>query len=182
MSEETKSSDSGCPGDRRHRRHRIGRRARLTLAAITLVGLGAVLGAAASVQAARMGGWHGGHHLGMVSTKEQALERALDGTAWVLGRVDASADQQTRINAIVTELVTELYPMRDAHVERRRQLITELARPQVDREALEAIRADGIASLDAASKSLVDAVLEASDVLDAEQREALAALIARHRP
>ncbi len=179
MSENTTNKDSGRPGDRKHR---FGRRARLSIAVVTLVGAGAVLGAAATAQAARMGGWHGmGHHWGSSKTEEQVRERALDKTAWVLGRIDATPEQKTRINAIVTSLVADLYPLRGEHRERRRELITELARPQVDAQALEQVRADGIALADSASKTLVNAVVEATEVLTVEQREELAAMIGRHR-
>ena len=64
---------------------------------------------------------------------------------------------------------------------RRRQLVTELARPQVDAEALERIRADGVTMVDSASKKLVGAVVDASEVLTSEQREELARMVGRHR-
>jgi len=177
MSEQTTEKHPGCP--RKHH-HRLGRRARLTIAAVTLLGAGALLGAAVTAQAERMGGWHGmGHGWKHAQTEEQARERALDKAAWVLGRVDATPDQQTRINAIVTELVGELYPLRGEHREQRRQLVTELARPEVDRQALDQIRANSIALADSASKSLVDAVVEVTQVLSVEQREELAGMIAR---
>ncbi len=179
MSEEIAEKNPTCPGSRKHRlRHR----ARLTVAVITLVGVGAVLGAVVSAQAARMGGWHGmGNHWGHAKTEEQVRERALDKTAWLVGRIDATPEQETRINAIVTALVGDLYPLRGEHRERRRQLITELARPQVDREALEKIRADEIALADSASKTLVNAVVDVTEVLTLEQREELASMIGRHQ-
>ena len=177
MSEQTVEKQSGCPKGGKH----WGRRVRLGIAAVTLIGLGAALGAAATAHA-RMGGWHGmGHRWGHVATEEQARERALDGAAWMLGRLDATAEQQTRINAIVAALVDELYPLRAEHRERRRQMITELARPEIDAPALETIRADGIAMVDSASKTLVTAVVDASEVLTIEQREELAHMIGRHR-
>ncbi len=179
MSEQNAHKSAACPEDRRHW---LGRRARLIVAAITLLGIGAVLGTAVSVHAARTGGWHAaGHHWRSAKSEEQVRERALDGTAWVLGRIDASAEQQTRVNEIVSALVGELYPLRDQHHARRRQLITELARPQVDRAALEQIRADGVAAIELASKTVMDAVIDVTDVLTDEQREELTAMIARHR-
>ena len=179
MSEETTEKSPTCPGKRKHR---LGRRARLTVAVVTLVGVGAVLGAGATAHAARTGGWHGmDHHRGHSKTEEQARERSLDKTAWVLGRIDATPEQETRINAIVTALVGDLYPLRGEHRERRRQLITELARPQVDAQALEKIRADAMALADSASKTLVNAVADATEVLTIEQRQELVAMIGRHQ-
>ena len=178
MSEENTAKDSKCPGNRKHR---LGRRARLTVAVLTLVGVGAVLGAGATAQAARMGGWHGmGHHRGDAKTEEQMREHALDKAAWILGRVDATPEQETRINAVVASLVEGLYPLRGEHRDNRRQLVTELARPQVDAQALEKIRSDEMLIADSASKTLVNAVLEATEVLSVEQRAQLAAMIGRH--
>ena len=67
------------------------------------------------------------------------------------------------------------------HREYRRQLITELARPQVDGEALEKIRADGMALANSASKTLVNAVVDVTEVLSVEQRQELAAMIGRRQ-
>ncbi len=179
MSEEVTEKNPRCPGNRKHR---LGRRARMTVAVVTLVGVGAVLGAAATAQAARMGGWHGmGHQRGHANTEEQARERALDKTAWVLGRIDATPELETRINAIVTSLVGDLYPLRGEHREHRRQLVTELARPQVDTQALEKIRADEMALAQSASKVLMSAVADVAEVLSVEQRQELAAMIGRHQ-
>ena len=179
MSEQTTEKDSGHP---QRRRHRLGRRARLAIGAVTLLGAGALLGAGVTAHAERMGSWHGmGHGWKHAQTEEQARERALDKAAWVLGRVDATPDQETRINAIVSELVGDLYPLRGEHREQRRALITELARPEVDPQALDAIRSNTITLADSASKSLVNAVVEVTQVLSVEQREELAAMIARRR-
>jgi Spy/CpxP family protein refolding chaperone len=158
------------------RKHKLGRRARFTIAAITLVAAGAVLGAAATAQAERMG-----HHWSGFNTEEQARERALDKAAWMLGRLDATAEQETQINAIVNSLVGELYGLRGAHREHRRQLIAELARPELDRDALEKIRVEELGLADAASKAVLNAVADASQVLSVEQREELAGMIARRR-
>lgn len=178
MSEQSIDKHSRCPGGGKH----WGRRVRISIAALVLVAVGAALGAAATAHASRMGGWHGmQHRWSHVGTEEEARERALDGAAWVLGRIDASAEQQTRINAIVASLVGELYPLRAEHRERRRALITELARPQVDARALELIRADSVRMVDSASKTLVEAVVDASQVLSVEQREELARMVGRYR-
>lgn len=179
MSEESTEKKCTRPESRKHR---LGRRARLTVAAVTLVGVGAVLGAGATAQAARMGGWGAmGHHWGGAKSEEQVRERALDKTAWVLGRIDASPEQETRINAIVNALVGDLYQLRGPHQEHRRQLIGELARPRLDRDALEQIRTQEIALADSASKAVLNAVADATEALSLEQREELAAMIGRHR-
>jgi Spy/CpxP family protein refolding chaperone len=179
MSEEVADENSTCHGGRKHR---LGRRVRLTLGALTLVAVGAVLGAGATAQAGRMGSWPGfGHHGGFSKTEEQVRERAADQAAWLLGRIDASPEQETRINDIVGSLVGDLYPLRGEHREYRRQLITELARPQIDAQALERIRANGMALASAASKTLMNAIVDVSEVLSVAQRQELAASIGRRR-
>ena len=178
MSEENTDEKSGCPANRKHR---LGRRARITVAVVTLVAVGAALGAGATAQAARMGGWHGMGHGWSAKTEEQVRERALDKSAWMLGRIDASPEQETRINAIVSALVGELYSLRTEHRVQRRQLIAELARPQVDREALEKVRSEGMALADSASRTILSAVADASETLSVEQREELASMIGRHQ-
>ena len=179
MSEEAADENSSCRGSRKQR---LGRRVRLTVGALTLVAVGAVLGGGATAQAGRMGGWPGfGHHGGFSKTEEQVRERAADKAAWLLGRIDASPEQETRINDIVGSLVGDLYPLRREHREYRRQLITELARPQVDRQALERIRANGLALASSASKTLMNAIVDVTEVLSVEQRQELAAMIGRHQ-
>lgn len=179
MSEKVAEKNPTCPGGGKHR---LGRRARLTVAIVTLVGVGAVLGAGATAQAARMGGWHGmGHNWGYAKTEERVRGRALDKAAWILGRIDATPEQETRVNEIITSLVGDLYPLRGEHREHRRRLITELARPRVDGDAVEKIRADELALADSASKKLVNALVGVTEILTIEQREELAGMIGRHR-
>ena len=169
------------PGRSGHRKHRLGRRARLTVAALALVTAGALLGAGITAHAARSG-WHGmGHPWGHVATEEQARELALDKTAWLLGRIDATPEQRTQLNGIVASVVGDLYPLRAQHREIRRGLVIELARPRIDRAALERVRAESLALADTAMGSLVDAAVEVSDVLTVEQRRELAEMIDRHR-
>ena len=78
----------------------LGRKARLTIAAVTLIGLGTVGGALVATtfdasahsafgksgpwSAFRGPGYHGAHSI------EQSRERAQDVAAWVLGSVDAT--------------------------------------------------------------------------------------------
>ena len=56
MSEEVANENSGGRGNRKHR---LGRRIRLIVGALTLVAVSAALGAGATAHAGRMGGWHG---------------------------------------------------------------------------------------------------------------------------
>jgi len=158
----------------------MGRRARLGIAAAGLIGIGAALGALAAVSGAvgahGFGGFHGAHGLGGhhgAHTLESMTERALERTAWVLGRVDATPGQEEQMNALVTGLVTELEPLHREHREHRRAVLGELLRPEVDRGALETLRLEELRLLDAASARVTDAVVDASHILTPEQRDEL---------
>ena len=182
MNEETNETNSG---HRRGGKCGLGRKGRLGVAVVALVSLGAVLGALITVATdatahGRMGGWrgHGAHHT--AASIEEARERALDGAAWVAGSVDATPEQEQRIEEILTGMVETLYPLREEHRAHRRELVSALARPEIDRGVLERIRSEEIALADRASQALLDAVADASDVLTMEQRQALVGIAMRH--
>ena len=66
------------------------------------------------------------------------------------------------------------------HRAHRRALVSELARPQIDRSVLERIRSEEIALADQASQTLLDAIADASDVLTVEQRQTLVGFAMHH--
>jgi len=84
--------------------------------------------------------------------------------------IDATADQQDKLRAIVRAAVKDLVPVREKMMAARatgRELLTQAT---VDRAALEKLRAEQIATHEAASKQLVQAIADAADVLTPEQR------------
>jgi Spy/CpxP family protein refolding chaperone len=91
--------------------------------------------------------------------------------------IDATADQQDKLRAIVRSTVKDLLPVRDKMLAARatgRELLT---RPTIDRAALESLRADQIATHEAVSKQLVQAVADAADVLTPEQRRKISDML-----
>jgi Spy/CpxP family protein refolding chaperone len=109
------------------------------------------------------GGWgHGGHGFG-----EGRLER-------MLGSVDATADQEKKIWAIVDGARGEIRPIMRDFRDTRGQLATLLSAPTIDRAAVEKLRAERVAAADQASKKLTDAMVNAAEVLTPEQRAKLA--------
>ena len=168
------------------------RRARGWIAGLALLGLGAVGGALTTLAVdadAHMGWRHamGGfrhHGLGHGRTIDAAhvTERLQHASAWALGSVDATDEQRERIDAILAGAVDDIFPLRAEHKTHRRDLIAELARPQLDRAALERIRAAELALAEEATARLLDAVVAAAGVLDPEQRQGLVERFARrHR-
>jgi Spy/CpxP family protein refolding chaperone len=126
----------------------------------------------------RHGGWghHGGgwgHMDGPVSperAKEHAA-RMVERFAW---RIDATAEQKQKLTAIAQALATDVQPMRQKMQEARKRAIDLLRQPSIDRAAVEAFRAEQMASADAASRRLAQALTDVAEILTPEQRAKLA--------
>lgn len=103
---------------------------------------------------------HGGHFAG------HGLDRAL-------AEVDATAEQEDRIHAIIDDARSELRPLMREFRDARESVIDILKADTIDRDAVETLRAERVAAIDEASKKLTAAVLEAADVLTPEQRAEL---------
>jgi periplasmic protein CpxP/Spy len=84
--------------------------------------------------------------------------------------IDATADQQEKLRAIVRDAVKDLLPVREKMRAARATARELLTQQTIDRAAIEKFRTDQIAIHDAASKRLVAAVADAADVLTPEQR------------
>jgi protein CpxP len=91
--------------------------------------------------------------------------------------IDATTEQQDKLRAIVRATVKNLLPVRDKILAARatgRELLTQ---PTIDRAAIEKLRADQIATHEAVSKQLVQAVADAADVLTPEQRRKISDML-----
>ncbi len=172
MSDKTKNTCTGRRGG-----CRSSRALRFGLFAVLLVGTG-VLGATLIGQTWAGSGWK--HH-GRVHSVEEARDKARDVAAWVAGAVDASETQRTEVDGILSGFAETLYPMVEKHRENRRALITELTRPNLQRDTVEALRRAELALADEASSAMVDAFFRVSEVLEPEQRQSLTALAARFK-
>jgi protein CpxP len=148
------------------------------LGSSVLLGLFAARPIAAAIQEGTGGHGHfrghfgrwGGH--GNVSP-EMAKEHAGLATKWVLRDIDASEDQQERVTKIVSGAIDDLFRLKGKHQENRQAFAAQLGAASLDRAALEEIRKSEIALADEASKRLVQALADASEVLTPEQRQAL---------
>jgi protein CpxP len=106
-------------------------------------------------------------------TTEQLVDRADRAVRHIAIEIDATPEQQQKIEAIVKSTVTDLAPMRDK-VRTTHQKVRELlTAPTVDRAAIEKLRADQLATMDTLSKRIAQAVGDAADVLTADQRRKL---------
>jgi len=123
------------------------------------------------------GGWHARHDMSpelRAKHIDLMVEHMLDG-------IDVSADQKSRINAIVTAVTKDMQPLRAQRFEARREAIEILTRPTVDRAAIEAFRVEKLKLADAASQRLTQGIADIAEVLTPEQRAALAEKFSRNR-
>jgi protein CpxP len=158
-----------------------------------LLGVGALatVVAAGPIRAAvqGMGHWHGGggawsaHFGGLHSMSPEAAKEHLQVAAkWMLRDIDATSEQQEKVNAIVSGAVDDLFALRDRHQANRQAFHEQLTAAKVDRAALEETRKAEMALADEASKRVVQALADLSDVLTPDQRQALVEKIhSRHR-
>ena len=127
-------------------------------------------------------GGHRGWHMGAGQMDPESLQRRTEAMAkfW-LADVDASEAQQKRIAEIMALTMKELAPLREKHMEARKQVMSELTKPQIDRAALESIRAQELALAEQFSRRITQSIADAAEVLTPEQRAKLAEKMAQRR-
>jgi Spy/CpxP family protein refolding chaperone len=159
-------------------------RRRNILYALLAAGVFITLFAARPITAAIQHGGGGFHRpwgaRGHAMNPEAAKEHLQVATRWMLRDIDATAEQQDRVNAIVAGTVDDLFRLRESHQRNRNAFHAELAGATIDRAALEEIRKSEMGLADEASKRLVQALADVSDVLTPGQRQALADRVHRH--
>lgn len=114
--------------------------------------------------------WGGMRHHGGNMTPEQMNARIDRMVERVLSSVDATQDQKQKIGAIAKLAAGELRPLRERHQQARRQAAELLSAATIDRAALERVRAEELQSADAVSKRMTQAIADAAEVLNPEQR------------
>lgn len=170
----TESNTNPTP-NRRNRRFK-----RIAIATLLFTS-GAVAGGTALVGAGAYAlGGHGWHH-GDKWTLDVAKSRARERAAWVLGRVDATDEQEHQIGSLLDSALDELVPLVAKHRESRASLVAALEADSVDGQALEKLRTDLVSSFEAGSKVLTRTVSQSAEVLTPEQRRTLIEAMKRHR-
>jgi Spy/CpxP family protein refolding chaperone len=151
-----------------------------------LIGLAALAAVAprASAYRALAGhgfGGHGRRGFGAHVLKDPAAAKQHAGVAveWVLRGVSATEEQKQQARRITDRLIDEIRPSLEKHHAFREAMARELAKPEIDRGALERLRQEEIALADQASKAAVAAIADLGEVLTPEQRADLVAFAHR---
>jgi Spy/CpxP family protein refolding chaperone len=144
--------------------------------------LAAGLGAGLAHAHGGPGGWGGGWHRGADSPDPQAMQKRAEARVkWMLADIDATEAQQKKIAEIMTAAMTDLRPLRQQAQAARREVMQLLSQPQVDRAALEALRAKQAQAMDQISRRFTQSLADAADVLTPEQRAKLAERMEKRR-
>ena len=166
-SQDNSTSNSKASARARHR----GRHALWLFLAVP-VALGAGF-CAARAQAAGDGFGFGPGGFGGADTPEQHrafMERRLDKG---LDMLKASDSQRSAVKAIFERMFTEMRPVHQEHKRLHDEIASAFAATTVDRVAIEKLRVQVTALVDQGSQIFSKALLDAADVLTAEQRQTL---------
>ena len=167
MSDQSHPATGGAepPGPRR-------RQGRRWLVVATLLLASALTGAAAS-RAVSQYHWRGESFMHPAFDPARAQERADRAVRHLAIEIDASNEQQEKLRGIVRDLLQDLLPMREKALASRQRGRMLLTGPNIDRAAIETLRAEQLALADGASKRLAQALGDAAEVLTPEQRRKL---------
>lgn len=99
----------------------------------------------------------------------------------MLEEIGATDEQADKLWDVAGEAVTEMWPMMREFHAARGEAIELLTAPTIDRAAVETLRAERVAAIDTASKTIVETLVKAAEVLTPEQRTKLVELIEERR-
>ncbi len=147
---------------------------RFTLAAL----VGGAAAATSFAALAQRG--HGGRQHGPMDPAqfEQQLERRLK---HLYVEIDATEEQKQRLDPLIKQTVRELAPVRRNLHAARGEALKLLSQETVDAGALETLRARQIQLADEASRKVTRALVDASEVLNPQQRRKLAMHLTHQR-
>ena len=140
--------------------------------------LGAFVGIPYAVaHAGGMGGHCGGG--GEFASAEELREHMDRPAGWMLNKIDATDEQEAKVDAVLDRVAPELFALKADHEAIRDELRTALTADQIDAQAIEEIRKDGLALADDASKIVIGGIVDIANVLDKDQRAELDELAQR---
>ena len=95
--------------------------------------------------------------------------------------VNATPEQQKKLEAIAKAASRDLAPLRSQSQEMRKQGVALFTAPTVDKNAVEQLRVKRMQNADAISRRMTQALTDAADVLSPEQRKKAAERAGRWR-
>ena len=96
---------------------------------------------------------------------EKRVDKALTGTS-------ATAEQKAKVTSILQAACTDLKGTRAQRVELRKSLQAAMSAPTIDPAKIEQLRTEQVKMMDDSSKRFTKALIDAGNVLNAEQRQA----------
>ncbi len=125
-------------------------------------------------QKASWGKRHKGRHMRLAEMSDAEIEKKITrAVKHVSIEIDATAEQEQKITALVTALAKDMKPLHGEFKAAGEQLHKLLVADKIDRVAIERIRAERIAEADRVSKELTTAIADVAEILSPEQREVL---------
>jgi protein CpxP len=100
---------------------------------------------------------------------------------WMLADIDATDDQRARISSVLKAAANDMTPLRKQHIEARRKTMELLAAPTIDRAQIESIRVQQLQLADTATRRMTQAMTDAAEVLNPDQRAKLVTKWQQHR-
>jgi Spy/CpxP family protein refolding chaperone len=141
-----------------------------------------LLGAAAAgigLKAHAHGGWHRRGFMDEPLDPAKLDERLDRMLKHLYVEIDATDAQKEKLGPIVKDAVKELRPLREKMRTARKQAIELLTKDNVDRAAIEKLRAEQMQAAEQASKRVTRALADAAEVLTPAQRKQVAERIGR---
>jgi len=177
MNDTTETPQPPAPTPAAPRRRFFRRAAIVTALAVLVTGIGLK----AFAHGHGFGGWHRGGLMGAHLDPAKLDERLDRMLKHLYVEVDATDAQKQRLGPIVKAATRDLLPLRDQMRDARRQAVTLLSQPSIDRTALESLRAGQLQLAEQASKRFTQALADVADVLTPQQRKQLAERVERWR-
>ena len=147
--------------------------------ATLVAGVAAAIGFSAYGQEGGGCGWHRtGFAAGPLdpAAVDEHLDRMLK---HLYVEIDATDEQKQKLEPIVKQAAKDLLPLRDKARAARKQAVEVLTADTIDRNAIEALRAEHLQLAEQASKRLTQALSDVAEVLTPAQRKQIAERIER---
>jgi periplasmic protein CpxP/Spy len=174
------SDTASTPAPEQNQRPHSRRGRSLTWIVVIALAAGLTAGAAATKAFSHGPGFgppwrHGFMHGPM--TPAQIEDRADRMVRHLAIELDATSDQQDKLRAVVRNTVKDVAPMREKVLAARTQARKLLTEPTVNRAEIERLRAEQVALADQFSRRIAQALGDAGEILNIEQRKKLDELL-----